>query len=62
MNNGDLVTEKNNMPLAMQEYEAAMKMFSYNLEMQYWTAITLAMTMGRIYCGSIWRLDIGSRK
>lgn len=42
MNNGDLATEKNDMPLAMQEYEAAMKMFPKNLEMQYWTAITLA--------------------
>ena len=42
MNNGDLATETNNMKLAMQEYEAAMKMFPQNLEMQYWTAITLA--------------------
>jgi predicted Zn-dependent protease len=42
MNNGDLATETNNMKLAMQEYEAAMKMFPNNLEMQYWTAITLA--------------------
>ena len=42
MNNGDLATETNNMNLAMQEYEAAMKMFPKNLEMQYWTAITLA--------------------
>ncbi|HVZ26679.1 MAG TPA: hypothetical protein VG842_11510, partial [Sediminibacterium sp.] len=42
MNNGDLAVEKNDMPLAMQEYRAAMKMFPANLEMQYWTAITLA--------------------
>lgn len=42
MNNGDLATEVNDMKLAMQEYEAAMKMFPKNLEMQYWTAITLA--------------------
>lgn len=42
MNNGDLAVELNNMPLAMQEYEAAMKMFPDNLEMRYWTAITLA--------------------
>lgn len=42
MNEGDLATEKNNMKLAMQEYEVAMKMFPKNLEMQYWTAITLA--------------------
>jgi len=42
MNNGDLATEKNDMTKAMQEYGAAMKMFPENLEMQYWTAITLA--------------------
>ena len=30
------------MKLAMDEYGAAMKMFPKNLEMQYWTAITLA--------------------
>lgn len=42
MNNGDLAVEKNDMQLAMQEYNAAMKMFPGNLEMQYWTAITLA--------------------
>jgi len=42
MNNGDLAIEKNDMKLAMEEYGAAMKMFPDNLEMQYWTAITLA--------------------
>lgn len=42
MDKGDLATEKNDMPLAMQEYQAAMNMFPKNLEMQYWTAITLA--------------------
>ncbi len=42
MNNGDLATEKNDMETAMNEYHAAMKMFPSNLEMQYWTAITLA--------------------
>lgn len=42
MDNGDLATEKNDMKLAMEEYGAAMKMFPANLEMQYWTAITLA--------------------
>lgn len=42
MNNGDLATEKNDMVTAMNEYRAAMKMFPENLEMQYWTAITLA--------------------
>jgi uncharacterized Ntn-hydrolase superfamily protein len=42
MNSGDLAVEKNNMELAMNEYNAAMKLFPENLEMQYWTAITLA--------------------
>jgi len=42
MNNGDLAVEKNDMALAMKEYNAAMKMFPGNLEMQYWTAVTLA--------------------
>lgn len=42
MNNGDLAVEKNDMTTAMNEYNAAMKMFPQNLEMQYWTAITLA--------------------
>jgi uncharacterized Ntn-hydrolase superfamily protein len=42
MNNGDLATEKNDMVKAMNEYNAAMKMFPQNLEMQYWTGITLA--------------------
>jgi predicted Zn-dependent protease len=42
MNNGDLAVEKNDMGTAMNEYNAAMKLFPQNLEMQYWTAITLA--------------------
>jgi uncharacterized Ntn-hydrolase superfamily protein len=42
MDKGDLATEKNDMKGAMEEYGAAMKMFPENLEMQYWTAITLA--------------------
>ena len=42
MNNGDLAVEKNDMAKAMNEYSAAMKMFPGNLEMQYWTAVTLA--------------------
>jgi uncharacterized Ntn-hydrolase superfamily protein len=42
MNAGDLATEKADMQGAMAEYGAAMKMFPQNLEMQYWTAITLA--------------------
>jgi uncharacterized Ntn-hydrolase superfamily protein len=44
MNSGDLAVEKNDMGLAMKEYNAAMKMFPANLEMQYWTAVTLANT------------------
>lgn len=42
MNNGDLTTEKNDMVKAMNEYNAAMQLMPSNLEMQYWTAITLA--------------------
>lgn len=42
MNSGDLAVEKNDMALAMNEYNAAMKMFPANLEMKFWTAITLA--------------------
>jgi uncharacterized Ntn-hydrolase superfamily protein len=42
MNAGDLAVEKNDMPAAIREYEAAEKMFPQNLEMQYWHAITLA--------------------
>ncbi|WP_347373414.1 DUF1028 domain-containing protein [Aequorivita sp. Q41] len=42
MNQGDLYVEKNEMKSAMDAYNAAMKMFPENLEMQYWTAITLA--------------------
>lgn len=42
MNNGDLAVEKNDMNKAMNEYNAAMQMMPHNLEMQYWTAVTLA--------------------
>lgn len=42
MNQGDLLVEKGDMANAMNEYHAAMKIFPENLEMQYWTAITLA--------------------
>lgn len=44
MNKGDLAVEKNDMNLAMDEYNAAMTMFPENLEMKYWTAISLANT------------------
>lgn len=42
MNQGDLAVENNDMPNAMKLYGQAMKMFPNNLEMQYWTAVTLA--------------------
>jgi uncharacterized Ntn-hydrolase superfamily protein len=42
MNAGDLAVEKGNMTLAMNEYNSAMQMFPENLEMKYWTAVTLA--------------------
>ncbi|GAA3947684.1 DUF1028 domain-containing protein [Hymenobacter algoricola] len=42
MNAGDLAVEKNDMARAVQEYQAAEKMFPQNLEMKYWHAITLA--------------------
>jgi uncharacterized Ntn-hydrolase superfamily protein len=42
MNNGDLAVEVNDMAGAMREYGTAMKMQPANLEMQYWTAVTLA--------------------
>jgi uncharacterized Ntn-hydrolase superfamily protein len=42
MNMGDLYIERNDMQKAMAEYRSAMKMLPQNLEMQYWTAITLA--------------------
>lgn len=42
MNKGDLAVEKSDMKKAMEEYNAAMKLFPQNLEMQYWTAVTLA--------------------
>ncbi|TGE19999.1 DUF1028 domain-containing protein [Hymenobacter elongatus] len=42
MNAGDLAVEKNDMTRAIEEYQAAEKMFPQNLEMQYWHAISLA--------------------
>ena len=44
MNRGDLAVEKSDMKLAMDEYNAAMQMFPENLEMKYWTAVSLANT------------------
>ena len=42
MHNTNLAADKNDINAAMTEYNAAMKLFPGNLEMQYWTAITLA--------------------
>lgn len=42
MNKGDLAIESGDMPLALEEYGKAQSMFPDNLEMQYWTAVTLA--------------------
>jgi uncharacterized Ntn-hydrolase superfamily protein len=42
MNNGDLAIEKGNMDKALEEYNNAQKMFPNNLEMIYWTAVSLA--------------------
>ena len=42
MNKGDYYVEKNEMKNAMDEYNKAQQMFPDNLEMRYWTAITLA--------------------
>ncbi len=42
MNNGDLAIEKNDEAAALREYGTAMNMFPDNLEMKYWTAVSLA--------------------
>ncbi|MFX1419702.1 MAG: DUF1028 domain-containing protein [Promethearchaeota archaeon] len=42
MNNGDLAIEKGDMGKALKEYNAAMEKFPDNLEMKYWTAVSLA--------------------
>lgn len=41
MNAGDLAVEKNDETGALREYRAAMEMFPDNLEMKYWTAVSL---------------------
>ncbi len=65
MDKGDLATEKNDMKLAMEEYGAAMKMFPTNLEMKYWTAITLAnnkkITEAGVLLQKIYKLDANWR-
>ena len=47
MNTGDLAIEHEDEELALKEYGAAMELFPDNLEMQYWTAVSLA-NMGRL--------------
>ncbi|MFX1406733.1 MAG: DUF1028 domain-containing protein [Promethearchaeota archaeon] len=42
MNNGDLAIEQKDMKKALKEYNAAMEKFPENLEMKYWTAVSLA--------------------
>lgn len=42
MNRGDLAVEAGNMSLALQEYAAAEALMPENLEMKYWTAVSLA--------------------
>ena len=44
MNAGDLAIEHGDMGKAMDEYSAAQSMFPDNLEMKFWTAVTLANT------------------
>jgi uncharacterized Ntn-hydrolase superfamily protein len=47
MNRGDLAVEHNDVDGALAEYAAAQKMFPENLEMKYWTAVSLA-NAGRV--------------
>lgn len=42
MNNGDLAIEQKDEVTALKEYGSAQKMFPENLEMKYWTAVSLA--------------------
>ena len=42
MNNGDLALEKNDMATALKEYDASQKLMPQNLEMKFWTAVSLA--------------------
>ncbi len=47
MNAGDVAVEQNDLPRALREYGAAAKIAPQNLEMKYWTAVTMA-TNGRV--------------
>jgi len=42
MNQGDLAIEKGDVEMALEEYGAAQNMFPDNIEMKYWTAVSLA--------------------
>ncbi|MDX1618300.1 MAG: DUF1028 domain-containing protein [Balneolaceae bacterium] len=42
MNRGDMAIEHGNVDRALEEYGAAQKMFPGNVEMKYWTAVSLA--------------------
>lgn len=42
MNNGDIALEKNDMETALKEYETSQLLMPENLEMKFWTAISLA--------------------
>ena len=41
MDNGDLAMEHDDMESALKEYDSALNMFPDNLEMKFWTAVTL---------------------
>ena len=42
MDKGDLAMEHDDMAMALKEYDSALNMFPNNLEMKFWTAVTLA--------------------
>ncbi|MFX0011694.1 MAG: DUF1028 domain-containing protein, partial [Candidatus Hermodarchaeota archaeon] len=42
MDEGDLAMEHSDMKAALKEYDTALNMFPKNLEMKFWTAVTLA--------------------
>lgn len=42
MDEGDLAMEHQDMGTALKEYDSALELFPKNLEMKFWTAITLA--------------------
>ncbi|GAH00167.1 unnamed protein product, partial [marine sediment metagenome] len=42
MDEGDLAMEHSDMETALKEYDSALNLFPKNLEMKFWTAVTLA--------------------